>query len=93
MVLRHYLASNVHLAGVILSGAGASENGFLDSHNSHLDPESGFGTMDARSCASVLESSDEPIFVGMKCSNAKGREQLSVAEVMAAQAELLDQIN
>ena len=91
--IEQILASNVHLAGVILSGAGASENGFLDSHNSHLDPESGFGTMDARSCASVLESSDEPIFVGMKCSNAKGREQLSVAEVMAAQAELLDQIN
>ena len=91
--IEQILMSDVHLAGVILSGAGASEDGFLDSHNSHLDPNSGFSTADAASCVTVLESSEEPIFLGMKCSNKKGDEQLLVAEVMAAQAELLNQIN
>ena len=91
--IEQILASSVHLAGVILSGAGASENGFLDSHNSHLDPNSGFRTSDVVSCVTVLESNDEPTFLGMKCSNAKGDEQLSVTEMMATQAELLNQIN
>jgi hypothetical protein len=87
------LASEVPLSGVILSGAGPSTDGFMDSHNSHLDPQSGFTEADAISCASVLASSPQPIFLGTKCSTAKGDEQLSVETVLTAQAELLNQVN
>ena len=45
------LDSQVPLAGVILSGAGATPHGFADSHNSHLDPASGFSAEDAQACA------------------------------------------
>ena len=45
------LESDVPLSGVILSGAGPSADGFMDSHNSHLDPQSGFTEADAMSCA------------------------------------------
>ena len=87
------LASEVPLSGVILSGAGPSADGFTDSHNSHLDPQSGFTLEDAISCASVLASSPQPIFLGTKCSTAKGDEQLSVETVLTAQAGLLNQVN
>ena len=87
------LESEVPLSGVILSGAGPSTDGFTDSHNSHLDPQSGFTLEDAMSCASVLASSPQPIFLGTKCSTAKGDEQLSVETVLTAQAELLNQVN
>ncbi|NKB71561.1 MAG: DUF4862 family protein [Candidatus Latescibacteria bacterium] len=52
--LDRLLRSEVPLAGVILSGAGASPEGFTDSHNSHLDPESGFTPADAQACARAL---------------------------------------
>ena len=91
--INQILESEAPLAGVILSGAGASENGFMDSHNSHLDPESGFTAADATACASLLASSPQPIFIGMKCSTATASEQLSVEAVLNAQAELLNQVS
>jgi hypothetical protein len=90
--VQQILASEVPLAGVILSGAGASPNGFMDSHNSHLDPDSGFTIVDLSNCAAVLKASSQPSFLGMKCSRAKGSEQVSVEEVLAAQAKLLGQV-
>ena len=87
------LESEVPLSGVILSGAGHSVDGFMDSHNSHLDPQSGFTEADAMACASVLASSSQPIFFGTKCSTAKGDEQLSAETVLNAQAELLNKAN
>ena len=92
-ILHQILESEVPLAGVILSGAGPSVDGFMDSHNSHLDPQSGFTEQDALSCASVLTSSPDPMFLGTKCSTAKGDEELSVATVLNAQAELLNKAN
>lgn len=86
------LESEVPLAGVILSGAGPSAEGFTDSHNSHLDPDGGFTEADAMACASGLKSNPQPIFIGMKCSTTKGEEQLSVEEVFTAQTELLNRI-
>ena len=91
--LHQILESDVPLSGVILSGAGHSADGFMDSHNSHLDPQSGFTEDDAMSCASVLASSPQPIFLGTKCSTAKGDEELPVETVLAAQAELLNKAN
>ncbi len=91
--IHEILDSEVPLSGVILSGAGPSANGFTDSHNSHLDPQSGFTEEDAMSCASVLASNPQPIFLGTKCSTAKGDEQLSVETVLTAQAELLNKAN
>ena len=91
--LHQILESDVPLSGVILSGAGPSADGFMDSHNSHLDPQSGFTEEDAMSCASVLASSPQPIFLGTKCSTAKGDEQLPVETVLNAQAELLNKAN
>ena len=85
------LESEVGLAGVILSGAGASPDGFMDSHNSHLDPESGFTVEDFQACAGVLKASSDPVFIGMKCSVARGEETLPVEEVLKAQADLLNQ--
>jgi len=41
VALDQILVSEVPLAGVILSGAGASADGYRDSHNSHLDPDTG----------------------------------------------------
>jgi hypothetical protein len=87
------LASEVPLSGVILSGAGPSADGFTDSHNSHLDPQSGFTLEDAMSCASVLASSSQPIFLGTKCSTARGDDELPVETVLNAQAELLNKAN
>ena len=91
--LHQILESDVPLSGVILSGAGHSADGFTDSHNSHLDPQSGFTEEDAMSCASVLASSSQPIFLGTKCSTAKGDEELPVETVLNAQAELLNKAN
>jgi hypothetical protein len=91
-ILNQILDCPVPLAGVILSGAGATPEGFRDSHNSHLDPESGFTTADAEACATALKSSGQTTFLGMKCSRAKGNGEFSVAEVLTAQAELLNQL-
>ena len=90
--IHQILESEVPLSGAILSGAGPSADGFMDSHNSHLDPQSGFTEADAMSCAAVLASNPQPIFFGMKCSTAKGDEQLSVETVLTAQAKLLNQV-
>ena len=90
--INQILESEVPLGGAILSGAGATEHGFADSHNSHLDPDSGFTAEDGFACAAVLKSSTQPIFFGMKCSPAKGSEQVSVEAVLTAQAELLSQV-
>ena len=84
--------SGVPLAGVILSGAGATENGFTDSHNSHLDPQSGFSATDARECGAALEAHSEGAFIGMKCSTAKAGGSLAVDEVLAAEADLLNSL-
>ena len=92
-ILHQILESEVPLSGVILSGAGPSVDGFTDSHNSHLDPQSGFTEEDAMSCASVLASSTQTIFLGTKCSTAKGDEELPVETVLNAQAELLNAAN
>ncbi|MFL2541773.1 MAG: DUF4862 family protein [Candidatus Latescibacterota bacterium] len=89
--LEHLLAVGVPLAGVILSGAGASPDGFMDSHNSHLDPDSGFIAADAAACARVLADSEQSCFIGMKCS-AKAPQELPVAMVLSAQMELLNEI-
>lgn len=86
------LASDVPLAGVIMSGAGASAQGFTDSHNSHLDPDSGFAEADAAACASTLASSPRSTFIGMKCSVAKGDGEVSVEEVLTAQANVLNDV-
>ncbi len=91
--IHQILESEVPLSGVILSGAGHSADGFMDSHNSHLDPQSGFTEEDAMDCASVLASSSQPIFLGTKCSTAKGDEQLPIETVLTAQAELLNKAN
>ena len=91
--IEQILASEVPLSGVILSGAGASPEGFRDAHNSHLDPDSGFGASDAEACASVLKAHAQPMFLGMKCSRAKGEEEVSVEEVLQAQAELMAQVD
>jgi hypothetical protein len=90
--IEQILESEVPLAGVILSGAGASPDGFMDSHNSHLDPQSGFTEGDFQACAGVLRSSPDPVFIGMKCSVASSGEPLSAAQVLTAQAELLGQV-
>jgi len=89
-VIDKVLSSGTPLCGVILSGAGASPNGFMDSHNSHLDPESGFTADDARECAAALTASSQSSFLGMKCSVRKGDGEVSVEEVLAAQTELLN---
>ena len=88
-VIHEILDSEVPLSGVILSGAGASPEGFIDSHNSHLDPDSGFTPEDAIACAAALNQNPQPSFIGMKCSRAKGDAALGVEEVLAAQGELL----
>ena len=86
------LESEVPLGGVILSGAGASAEGFMDSHNSHLDPESGFTAADFKACAELLQASPEPVFIGMKCSVASAAGPLATEEVLTAQAQLLNQV-
>jgi hypothetical protein len=87
--IRQILASDVPLAGVILSGAGPSAEGWRDSHNSHLDPQSGFTAEDAAACAALLKARPEAIFLGMKCSRAAENGQLPVEAVLTAQSELL----
>ena len=77
------------LGGVILSGAGSSADGFMDSHNSHLDPDSGFSADDFRLCAAMLEANRQAVFVGMKCSAKKGEDELPVADTLSAQTDLL----
>jgi len=91
-IVNNVAKSDVPLAGVILSGAGATENGFTDSHNSHLDPQSGFSTTDAEECAALLKTLPEPAFIGMKCSTAKAGGSLAVDEVLAAEADLLNSL-
>ncbi|MDA1142475.1 MAG: DUF4862 family protein [Planctomycetota bacterium] len=89
--IKEILGSDVPLAGVIMSGAGSSPNGYCDSHNSHLDPDSGFTLEDARACAGVLRDSSQPIFIGSKCSRKKGGGEVSVEEILSAQAGLLNE--
>ena len=84
--------SDAPLAGVIMSGAGSTPDGFADSHNSHLDPDSGFTAADGKACAAALQSSGDSVFLGMKCSVATTGDALSVEEVLAAEAELLNSI-
>lgn len=88
-VIDEILQSPVPLGGVILSGAGSSADGFIDSHNSHLDPDSGFSADDFRFCAAMLEANRQAVFVGMKCSAKKGEDELPVADTLSAQTELL----
>jgi len=90
--LKRILESSVPLGGVIMSGAGASPDGFRDAHNSHLDPQSGFTAEDARACASLLKSSHQSIFLGMKCSRALSNGELTIEEALTAQAKLLQDI-
>jgi hypothetical protein len=86
------LAGDVPLAGAILSGAGPSPEGFRDSHNSHLDPHSGFTAQDAKACAEVLQQSKLSTFIGTKCGKTTRDGELSVEEVLTAQAQLLGDI-
>ena len=88
-IVNQILVSEIPLAGVILSGADATPNGFADAHNSHLDPNSGFTTKDAQACAAALNASTDSIFMGTKYGRKKGDSQLSVEEILNAQAELL----
>jgi len=80
------------LAGVILSGAGATPDGFVDSHNSQLDPECGFTADDGRTCAAALQAASEASFLGMKCSTRKGQDKVSVKDVLTTEAELLNSV-
>ncbi len=89
-VIDKVLSAGTRLCGVILSGAGASPNGFMDSHNSHLDPESGFTLDDARQCAAALTASSQSSFLGTKCSVKKADGEVSVEEVLTAQVEVLN---
>ena len=89
-IVHQILQSEIPLAGVILSGADATPNGFADAHNSHLDPNSGFTAQDVQACATALNASADSIFIGTKCGRKKGDEQLSVEELLNAQAELLN---
>ncbi|MBI2194609.1 MAG: DUF4862 family protein [Planctomycetes bacterium] len=90
--IRRILASDVPLAGVILSGAGAGPDGFTDSHNSHLDGASGFTSADAAACASVLRQATGPVFIGTKCSRACVKGEVLTEEVLAAQGRLLKEL-
>ena len=84
--------SDAPFAGVMMSGAGSTPDGFADSHNSHLDPGSGFTAADGESCAAALQSSGDAVFLGMKCSVATTGDALSVEQVLAAEAELLNSL-
>ncbi len=86
------LDGDVPLAGAILSGAGASPEGFRDSHNSHLDPDSGFTAADAKACADALKQSELSTFIGTKCGKTTRDGEVSVEEVLTAQAQLLGDI-
>ena len=93
-VVEEVLASPVPLAGVILSGAAATPDGFADGHNSHLDPASGFTLADGEACAGRLSRSSESCFLGMKCSlkTGPGERAFGVAEVLQAEAEFLNRV-
>jgi hypothetical protein len=88
------LASEAPVVGVILSGARPTPKGLRDSHNSHLDPDSGFAAEDAFACAAALRASPQRAFIGMKCSCAKGDDEFALTAdlVLPAQAELLNRI-
>jgi hypothetical protein len=88
-VVSRILGSGVPLAGVILSGAAATPDGFADAHNSHLDPDSGFAEGDFEACATLLAAADQRCFLGMKCSLKNGDAELEVGQVLGAEAELL----
>jgi len=92
--VKRALSSDVPFVGVILSGARPTPKGLRDSHNSHLDPESGFTAEDAFACAAALRDSPHPAFIGMKCSCAKGDDEfaLTADQVLPAEAELLNRI-
>ena len=86
------LQADVPFEGVIMSGAGASEDGFMDSHNSHLDPQCKFTAADAKRCADLVNASSHKSFIGTKCSVATSKGEITTAEVLAAQAELLNTV-
>ena len=90
--LEMLLQADVPFEGVIMSGAGASEDGFTDSHNSHLDPECKFSAADGQRCADLLKASSQKSFIGTKCSVATSKGEITTAEVLAAQAELLNTV-
>ncbi len=90
--LESLLTAGVPFEGVIMSGAGASKDGFTDSHNSHLDPDCNFTAEDGKSCADLIAASSHRSFVGTKNSVATNKDELTTAEVIAAQAELLNSI-
>ena len=64
----------------------------MDSHNSHLDPDSGFTAEDFRSCAATLEAGPQAVFVGMKCSLKKGEDELTADAALRAQTALLQTV-
>ncbi len=92
--IEQVLDSEVPLVGAIFSGARPTPVGFRDSHNCHLDPASGFSTADARACAAALKRSPQSSFIGMKCSCAKGDDELGfeIEDVLRAQAALLNEL-
>lgn len=90
--LEKLLAAEVPFEGVIMSGAGVSKDGFTDSHNSHLDPECRFTAADGKRCADLLTASSQKSFIGTKCSVATSKGEITTAEVLGAQAELLNSI-
>ena len=86
------LQADAPFEGVIMSGAGASADGFTDSHNSHLDPGCRFTAADGSRCADLLNASSQKSFIGTKCSVATSTGKITAAEVLAAQAELLNKL-
>ena len=80
------------MGGVILSGASDTEDGFLDAHNSHLDPASGFTLEDGHRCATTVAESAGSAFIGMKCGVSIKEGTLSADEVLTAEAEFLNSL-
>jgi len=91
VVLGEVLDSPVPLGGVILSGAGNTSDGFADSHNTHLDPDSGFTLDDARRCAETVGAGADASFIGMKGSTNSAA-ALTAEEVLVAEAEFLNSV-
>ena len=91
VVLGEVLDSPVPLGGVILSGAGNTPDGFADSHNTHLDPDSGCTLDDARRCAETVGAGADASFIGMKGSTNSAA-ALTAEEVLVAEAEFLNSV-
>ena len=91
-VVRQIIDSDVHLGGVILSGANPTADGFADAHNSHLDSGSGFSVADGQACAEALLKASEPSFIGMKCSVTTSEGELTPEQVLNAEADFLNNL-